>query len=154
MMRFVLALLAVTGAWGQSLEVTPSAVDRGSANIFRILLKSAAGKELAALQWELMVPVQITIEVSGIVTGDAAEGAGKSLTCAAKRSDEPGRIFACILAGGLKTMPAGAIAIVRYAAAENASPGSALVRVEKAVGISADLKKIAVSSGDGVITIR
>ena len=153
-MRFVLALLAMTGAWGQSLEVTASAVDRGSANIFRILLKSAAGKEPTALQWELAVPAQITIEVSGMVTGDAAEGAGKSLTCAAKKSEGAGRIFACVLAGGLKAIPEGAIAIVRYQAAEKAPPGKITVRLENAVGVSADLKKIVVSSGTGVITIR
>jgi len=154
MMRFVIALLAVTGAWGQSLEVTASAVDRGSANIFRILLKSAAGKEPTALQWELAVPAQITIEVSGMVTGDAAERAGKSLTCAAKKSEGAARIFACVLAGGLKAIPAGTIAIVRYEAAAKASPGKVTVRLEKAVGVSADLKKVAVSSGTGVITIR
>jgi len=147
-------LLALSGVWGQSLEITPSSVDRGSANIFRILLKYSSGKEPAALQWEILAPPEIMIELAGIVVGSEAEGAAKALTCAGKKGAEAGRAYACILAGGVKPIPEGAIAIVRYSAGPKAEAGQLKVRIEKAAGASVELKRLSIADASGMITIR
>jgi hypothetical protein len=153
-MRCVVVLLALSRAWGQTMEITPSSVERASANIFRILLKTSPGKEPAALQWEIAAPAEITIEFAGIVASSEAEGAGKTLTCAAKKGAEAGRVYACVLAGGVKPVPEGAIAIVRYSAGARAQAGEVKVRLEKAAGASVDLRKLPIADASGVITIR
>jgi hypothetical protein len=153
-MRCALFFLALSGVWGQTLEVTPSSVDRGSANIFRILLKTSPGKEPAALQWEIAAPAEIAIELAGIVASGEVEGVGKALTCAAKKGAEAGRAYACVLVGGVKPIPGGAIAIVRYTADTRARAGEVKVRVEKAAGASVDLRKLPIIDASGIITIR
>src|SRR5690349_24729849 len=95
----VLALLALSCGWGQSLEVGSSKVNRGSGSSFPIVLSFPAGKAPAALQWELIFPSGIIAEAAGMAIGGAAQRVGKSLTCVAKKGDDAGATFACIVAG-------------------------------------------------------
>jgi Ethanolamine utilization protein EutJ (predicted chaperonin) len=150
---FALLFLCTT-AFAQTLEVTPVTVDRGSANILRIVLKSRAGKPLAALQWDLVYREGLRIEPSGVVAGAASETAGKSVTCARKPSDGANNRLACILAGGVQALSAGVIAIVRFEAAKDTSPGEKIVGLEKAVGVSPALEPIPIENIKALITIR
>lgn len=141
-------------AFAQTLEITPATVDRGSSNIFRIVLKPRAEKPIAALQWELVYREGIRIEPAGVVPGTASETAGKSVTCARKPPDGANSILACILTGGVQTLSAGAIAIVRFEAAEDTPKGERTIALEKIVGVSPTIKSTPVESTRSSISIR
>lgn len=154
----ILTWIVAATAWGQTVEMTPAAVDRGSANIFRILLHPQAGKPtdkpLVALQWELAVPRGLQIEAPGVVPGTAADLAGKSVNCATRTDPKNGKICVCILAGGIQKIQEGAIAIVKFSAAADAQPGKAIIRIQKIQGVSADLKTVEIADASTPITIR
>jgi hypothetical protein len=150
--RFALALPAIT-ACAQTLTITPASVDRGTSNIFRILLKPAPNQALTALQWELAIPPGLRVDVSDIVASSAAESSEKTIACAIRR-DQPPVTIACLMAGGRRPLSEGAVAIVKFAAAANAHRGPFAVRVQKALGVSIDLKKIPIADSTATITIR
>src|SRR5689334_14855213 len=83
------ALLVLLGgiASAQSIEMTPIAVDRGEANIFRLILKGHRDQGIAALQWDLVIPPELRVDLSDIVAGSAAESADKAITCAVRKKE-------------------------------------------------------------------
>jgi hypothetical protein len=152
--KLIFAGIVAITAWGQTLEISPVTVERGSANIFRIVLDPRVDQPIAALQWELLVPSGLEIEPKGIVTGAAADAAKKSMRCSNQSESKQGRISACILAGGVQEIQAGAIAIVKFAAKADAQPGKAVVRLQRVQGVSADLKRVVIADTNAEITIR
>jgi len=141
-------------ASGQTVEISPVTVDRGSTNIFRITLKPLAEKPLTALQWDLVYREGFRIEPSGVVSGEATEMAGKSVTCVRKAQDGANYRLACILAGGVQALSAGVIAIVRFEVAQDAPKGEGLVDLENVVGVSPALEPTPIKSTRTSITIR
>jgi hypothetical protein len=147
--------LSAIAALGQSLEAESVTVARGSANIFRLALKPEPAKPLVALQWEFVYPAGLLrIEPSGILPGPAAETAGKSITCAQKPSDGKTLRLACILAGGIQTVSAGALAIVRVDAAPGAPRARMTLALERVMGVSSSIESIPIASASVRITIR
>ncbi|MCU1336769.1 MAG: hypothetical protein JWO19_2350 [Bryobacterales bacterium] len=140
--------------FAQTLEITPVTVDRGSANILRIILKPRSEKPIAALQWDLVYQDGLRIEPSGVVSGAASETAEKSVSCARKPSEGGANRLTCILAGGVKALSAGVIAIVRFEAAHDTPKGERSVDLEKVVGVSPALESIPMESTRTSITIR
>jgi len=141
-------------AFGQTLEIPPVTVDRGSPNILRITLRPLAEKPLAALQWDLVYRDRFRIAPAGIVPGEASEKAGKTVTCVPKAPDGANSRLACILAGGVQALSAGVIAIVRFETAQNAPKGEAIVDLENIVGVSPALEPIPMKSTWTSITVR
>ncbi len=121
-----------------------------------MLLDSPPDKAPVALQWEFRIPPAVRIGAADITVGKAAEAAGKSLACAvrANRPAEGGAGYACILAGGVKPIANGSIAVVRYGVAAGARRERVGVTIENVVGVSADAKSTAIDSTSAVITIR
>jgi hypothetical protein len=125
----------VAGAlYGQSFRLIPPAVRRASGSI-TVLLISPPGKEPVALQWRISVPHEVLVKVSDIGTGSSAESVQKEITCAAVEDrKQPGvSLFACILAGGRKTIPNGPIATIRYNVPQNMESKEVVVRFEKGI---------------------
>jgi hypothetical protein len=149
---FILAIPATLLA--QTLQVTPSTVARGASSSFLIRLDSPSQTSPVSLQWDLAVPKQILVNASDIVPGSSAESVEKSLACAAAMQDRDVSIYRCILAGGPKTMRSGTVAIVKYAALKGGHPGKIQVRIQKALGVSKELKKMELPNAEGTITIR
>jgi hypothetical protein len=149
-----LLLSLCTTAFAQTLEIAPVTVDQGSANILRIVLKPRPDKPIAALQWELVYREGLRIEPASVVTGMASEAAGKSVVCALKPADGSGQRLACIVSGGARTLGAGAIAIVRFEAAKDTSPGEKTVGLEKIAGVSAALEPVPIENSKTTITVR
>jgi hypothetical protein len=148
-------LLTVFTIPGQTLEVNPVSVSPGSANIFRVLLKTNPAKPLAGLQWDLVYPAaRLRIELAGILPGSAAEAAGKSITCARRPSDANTAHVTCILAGGVRPVSAGVLAIVRLDAEPRAPKGVITVGLEQVVGVSASIESIPIASVTVKVKIR
>ena len=151
---FAVLLLSVCAtAFAQTLEIPAVTVERGSANILRIVLRSRAEKPIAALQWNLVYRDGLRIEPSGVVPGSVSEATGKSVTCARRQSDGANRIT-CILAGGVQVLGAGVIAIVRFEAPKDNSTGDGIIGLEKVVGVSPTLEPVPIQDVKASIAIR
>jgi hypothetical protein len=154
-MRFTLAWLFLAAAgWAQKLDIPHLAVDRGSANMLRILFHPNTDKPIVALQWQVLVPAGLFIETSGVVAGTAAGSSGKNITCASRTDPEEGKICVCILAGGAQRLPKGPIAILKLTAAKDVPRGTLTMKLQKVLAVSADLQKIQIPDTTASITIR
>ena len=151
----VLGLLCAATLWGQSLRVPPSSTHRKSHGSFTVFLDSPQGMAPVALQWEFQIPPAVKIGAADIVAGKAAEASGKSLTCGV-RANQPadGVRYACILAGGVKPIANGSIAIVRYEVPAGVRRERVGVILENVVGASLDAKSAGIKGTTAVITIR
>ena len=152
--RPIVLLIFAVPACGQTLEITSSAVQRGSAGVVRIVLKPNSSKPLAALQFELAVPDSLEIRASDVVTGSAADTVGKSLTCALRPPQPKERICACILAGGRETLRAGTIILVKITAAQKAPAGTVKLHMRKVAGVSSAMETTPIADADATITVH
>jgi len=147
-----LSLCAV--GWGQTIEVEPVTVTRGSANIFRMSLKPRPDRPVAALQWEFLYPNSLRIEPPGVVTSGAVEAAGKTVLCVLRPPRESNQVLACVLAGGVDPLAGGTMVIVRFVATPEAARGVANIRIEKIVGASPTLERTVIENVRFPVTIR
>jgi hypothetical protein len=150
-------ILASTNAWAQTLLVPPSVVTRGGSGSLLLTLASPQGKAPLALQWEFTFPPHVVVDLADIVAGSAAESAQKALTCRAmqqKKDIGQGSVYSWILAGGQKPIPNGPIAIMRYQVPPEIRQIAEKVRLGKAVGATADLRKIELEGTQAVITVK
>ena len=140
-------------AFTQNLEVTPASVDRGSANIIRVVFKPSAEHPVTALQWEMVPRGGLRIEPSGVVLGTAAEAAGKKVTCARRPAEGNDRRLRCIMAGGTEPISAGVIAIMKFEAG-NTAAGKFDITFEKIVGVSPSAQPVPIQDMKASITVR
>jgi hypothetical protein len=142
---------AVLLVCGQALQVSSVSGAPGEKVELVISLDSPAGSAPAALQWETIFPAQILEDGgNGPEAGRAASDSGKSLTCTRRKTYS----YACILVGGQKPVANGPIAIVHFKIRSEAHAGTAVVRVEKAEGATADLKQLTLKDAEGIVTIH
>ena len=155
--RGVVLVLASTGLWAQSLSIPPSTVTRGASGSLLLTLESPPGKAPAALQWEFTFPPNVVVDLADIAAGSSAESAQKALTCRSieKTKDAgQGSVYGCILAGGQKPIPNGPVAVVRYRVPLEIRQIAEKVRVGKAIGATADLKRVEFEGAQAVITVK
>lgn len=149
--------LASTSLWAQTLSIPPSLVTRGSPGSLLLTLQSPPEKAAAALQWEFTFPPNVAVELADITVGSAAASAEKSITCRARGNAKDagqGSVYACILAGGLKPIPNGPIALVRYRVPMEIKQIAEKVQAGKAVGATVDLKSIEFAPAQGTIVVK
>ena len=135
----------------------PSLVTRGSSGTLLLTLQSPSGRAPLALQWEFTFPQHVAVDLGDIVAGSAAESAEKSLTCRAfekTKGSAPSSVYGCILAGGERPIPNGPVAIVRYRVPAEIKQIANKVQVGKAVGVTADLKKIEIEAVQAAIVVK
>jgi hypothetical protein len=147
--------LAQSAMTGQTLQFSSAdAVPEGVAEL-EIRLKSPPGSEPLGVQLDLRLPAsQLTLESEGIELGAAAKDAGKTLHCAATRSEAKTQISKCIVLGGQKVIPNGTIARVRLRILPNAVPGTARVQAYKSMAVSKAVKAVPIPDAEGLVTIR
>ena len=122
-----------------------------------LTLESPQGKAPLALQWEFTFPPQVVVDLADIVAGSAAESAEKALTCRGMEKTKgagQGSVYGCILAGGQKPIPNGPVATVRYRVPAEIREIAEKVRVEKAVGVTADLKRVDLGGVQAAIIVK
>ena len=152
--RFAFVVFFAQILYGQSIEIPPATATRGAAQIFRIAFKARADRPIASLQWEIVCPASLQIEVAGVVSGSVAESAGKTLACASRKSAPGEKVLSCVLAGGVKPLPEGTVAIVRFVPAANAPKKVFHIRLEKIVGVSPKLDQVVIPGTSGEITVK
>jgi hypothetical protein len=154
-MRFSAILVLCSPLFAQTFQIVPSMAARGGTGTLLIAFVSPAGKEPIALQWKIALGTEVTAAGGDLVAGDAAEAAGKALTCApAKGAGQERAIFNCILYGGKKAIPNGTILLVKYRVKPQATPGTLAVRVSDGIAVSKEANQLPLSPVEGTITIR
>jgi hypothetical protein len=122
-----------------------------------LTLESPPGKAPAALQWEFTFPPNVVVDLADIAAGSSAESAQKALTCRSVEKTKDagqGSVYGCILAGGQKPIPNGPVAAVRYRVPLEIRQIAEKVRVGKAIGATADLKRVEFEGAQAVITVK
>ena len=153
-MRYLSLLLYTLPLLGQSVRVSSGAASPGRTIAIEIALNSPAATEPLALQWEVGFPAQaLALETSGPAVGAAAEAAGKSLTCRARKGPPGASTWACLLAGGQKHIGNGPVAVLHFAVRANAPAGSHRIVVDKALGVSGSLKRVPIARAEGAVEV-
>jgi hypothetical protein len=137
--------------------MAPSTVTRGASGSLLLTLESPQGKAPLALQWEFTFPQNVVVDLADIAVGSAAGSLQKALTCRAVDSAKDsgqGSVYRCILAGGQKPIPNGPVAAIRYRVPLEVRGIAEKVRVEKALGATADLKAVEIEASQGGITVK
>jgi hypothetical protein len=150
-------LLAFVSLRAQTFLLPPSVVAHGASGTLLLTLQSPSGRAPVALQWEFTFPQNVAVDLADIVAGSAAESAEKSLTCRAfekKKDSSAGSVYGCILAGGQRPIPNGPVAIVRYQVPAEIRQIAGKVQVGKALGVTADLKKIEIENAQAGIIVK
>ena len=142
-------------AAGQSLALSSAAAARGGRVAIELSLQSPAGKEPAALQWEMSVPTaKLSLADENPVAGPAAQKAGKSLNCAVTKKTAQTYTSVCILAGGQKPIQNGVVALLRLRILPKATPGMVRIRVVGGTAVSSDVKSIPIAATETTVAIR
>jgi hypothetical protein len=155
--RWVIFLLTSAGVRAQSLSIPPSTVARGGSGSLLLLLESPRGKAPLALQWEFTFPPNVVVDLADIAAGSAAESSQKELTCRTVRQSKDvskNSVYFCILAGGQKPIPNGAITVVRYRVPLEARQIVERVRAGKAIGATADGKRVVLEDAQAAIIVK
>jgi len=138
-----------------NLILSPISAARGSVAVVRLELDSPGGQEPQALQWELSYPApRLGIEDGDLIAGGVANAAGKSLMCAGRVESAARYVYRCILAGGLKPIPNGAVAVINFRVRAHAELGAATVRISNALAIPIDGKEVSIQPNQADVTIR
>jgi hypothetical protein len=144
-------LLGALPVFGQELHVSSVTGHPGTETTLEISFSRPARIIPLALKWEITFPAEVlNDEGGGPKAGHAATDSGKSLTCAKRKAYS----YVCILAGGQKPVPSGALAILHFKIRADAKTGTAIVRVERAEAVTADVNKLTLKDAEGTVTIR
>ena len=152
--RFPVLLAIPAALMAQTLQLSKSKTARGGSGSFLIRLDSPGAVAPSTLQWDLYISNRVSVGLPDIVAGSSAESAGKTIACAALPHDADTSGFRCILSGGTQAIRNGTVAVVIYKVPKQAKKGDAPVRIEKALGVSNDVKQISFRNTQGQITIR
>ncbi len=152
----LIVLLAFPPAsFGQALRLSSAAARQGESVDIEIALTSPAGNEPQALQWETTIPTaRLSFTEDQLQVGVAARNSDKSSTCVTKSNSPETRTLVCILAGGLKTIPNGVIALLRLRILPEAPPGPATVRADRGIAVLKGLKQVQLPPVETVVTVR
>jgi hypothetical protein len=137
------------------LTLSPASATPGTFVAVRLELHSAAGEEPLALQWDFSyASPKLGIEEGDIVAGDVANSSDKSLVCAGRVVSAGEYVYRCILAGGLKQMPSGVVAVINFRVRPHAELGACTVRTSGALAVTKDGKQHALAPSEADVTIR
>jgi hypothetical protein len=151
---FVLLVVFFPASRAQSLRVSSVAARPGDTVAIEIRLLSPDGQAPQILQWKTTIPrMVLAFADSPLQAGPAAEASDKSVTCAGKTGSPETHTLTCILAGGLKAIPNGVIAVLRLHIRPDATPGKEKVSIAGGVAVLQGLKEVPLSPAEGIVTV-
>lgn len=140
---------------GQALKLSSTSGSPGDRVTIEFSLESVRGREPVGLQWETRIPDGwLAPDGEGMMIGPAAQRAGKELKCTTASKDDKGFRFLCLLSGGQKRIPNGAVALLKLRIPSNPPRGSETVRAEQIIAVSGDLKSVSVAAAISNIYVR
>jgi hypothetical protein len=141
-------------AFAQSLKLSRPSGRPGEPVVIEFSLKSPAGREPSALQWQIIIPSDQLTPLEEDILGAAARAAGKTMSCAVKEKTTAGYTSVCLLYGGQERIRNGVVAILRLRLSPDAKPGSLRIRVVEPVAVLPDAKRIPMDPVETVVTIH
>jgi hypothetical protein len=152
-MRVLLTLWFSAAATAQTLAVTSSAAGRGESGSFLIRLDAPPAAKLAALQWQIRVPIEVVIDHLYIAAGSATVSADKTLSCLRSKSDRNHAVYHCVVYGGKKAIAGGTVAVVQYQVSPRAK-AALPVEIDNAMAASPDAEGIPIAPAQGSIALK
>ena len=120
-----------------------------------ISLRSPRGQEQpSTLQWDLTIPAQLSLIDDKLQLGPEAKAASKSVTCRVKTKTDTAQTSICLVFGGREPVHDGVLAVLRLKISLDAKPGPAQIRIDEAVAVLKDLKRIPMGPVETVVRIR
>jgi hypothetical protein len=152
MMRFI--WLVPVALYGQTLQLQlePAAARSGTVVV---RLDSLPGKEPLSLQWELEFEGRaMSVDFQNPVVGDAAKTAGKSIGCSLVAREKRDLFrYRCVLAGGVRAIANGPIAILSYSTAPDGKPGRYPLKLRNGLSVGQNLTKERLKDSGAEITL-
>jgi hypothetical protein len=153
---WLFAVCLIPNANGQTLRVSPVTDGAGGWVTIQITLQDAPDREPAALEFDVNIPSsQLELESEHMARAPLpVNDAGKVLACAVARRRADIQVLHCVLAGGQKSIPSGAIVLLTLKIPERVQASTARIRVEHALGVTRDLKELPINPAEGVVNIH
>jgi hypothetical protein len=147
--------LVPVALYGQTLQIQPEPAADAHSGTVVVRLDSLPGKEPLALQWELeFAGLALHMDFQNLAVGDAAKTAGKSIACTLVAREKRDRFrYRCILAGGVRPIANGPIAIVPYTAERDGKPGHYPLKLSNGLSVSQNLAKEKLKDSAAQITL-
>jgi hypothetical protein len=151
-MRLYWLMFLTFSLQGQVLSLSSAGKAKRGGETKMVLTLDAGKTKPTALQWEVIVPVKWAILEANKV-GPAAQSAGKALQCGGNLVKE-GQVstYRCILAGGLQVIGNGEVAELSLRMRNQA--GDFKISIERAMGVSTDLKTVTFKNAESKINVR
>jgi hypothetical protein len=139
----------------QALHLSSASAKAGEQVAIEISFKSVPGHDVSALQFEAAIPsAQLKFQEEGTSLGPRAQADAKALSCAAKSNASGTLAQVCILYGGQQPIGDGVIAVLRLKILPEAAAGTAKVRVDQALAVSKELKRLPMDPVETAVHIR
>jgi hypothetical protein len=141
--------------FSQSLHLSPASGPRGETVAIEISLESNGGKEPTALQWDTTIPQPLLTfpkEVASV--GQAAQAAGKSVSCAIKTKTGVVQTAVCILYGGQEVIRNGVVAVLQLRVDPKAKPRRCRLTVDHGLAVYKDLTQVSLDAAETSVNVR
>jgi len=140
--------------FGQTLHFAPASAPPGGSVEIEISLKSPKGEEPSTLQWQTTIPLANVGTLEETDPGPAARAAGKAVSCAVRSKTAETYTTRCILFGGQDSVNDGVIAILKLKIAPDAPRGPFRIRVDEALAVYKDLKRVPIDPTETTVTVK
>jgi len=150
-----LVTVASASCSGQSVTLSGPTAFPGEYAAIDMTLETPSKAEVLALEWEAVIPFQqLDIDTDRMMRLTVAlQDAGKSLHCAVLQAASVATLR-CIVAGGVKRIPAGLIGIISTRISDTAAPGPLKIRLQNVVGVGRNLEKLRLDDAEATVTVR
>lgn len=136
---------------GAELRVSSAAGAPGDQVSIELSIESPPGRELAALEWKVVVPAQLLELVGdGPETGRAAADSGKLVRCSTQKR----YLYSCVLAGSQKPIGSGPVAVFHFKIHTDVQPRTTALRMENVEALTVDRRPAILNSAEATVTIH
>ena len=140
--------------FGQALHLSLASQQERENLALEVSLQSTSGKEPSALQWEITLPLaKLAFQNEIAAAGQAAQAAGKSVSCAIKPNNGAVQTATCVVYGGQESIRDGVVAVTRLRIPGRAKAGAARITVNHGLAVYRDLRQITLNPVEVVVKI-
>lgn len=106
------------------------------------------------MQWQTTIPLAKVGLLEETDPGPAAKAAGKAVSCAVKSKTAETYSTMCMLFGGRDSINNGVIAVLKLKIAPDAAREPFRIRVDQALAVYKDLKRVPIEPIETVVTVK
>jgi hypothetical protein len=154
-LRISVAVFCAVSCHAQSLRVASATGSPGDTVRIELVLDPADAR-VSAAEWEITAPGSARgVEIQAPEIGAAARKAGKSISCAGSWKDATKSYrYRCLLAGGLNSIGAGAVAFMLLKLRDGVKPGSYPLKLENVKAVNPDAAVVSIKAVSGELLVQ